>query len=73
MADFSAADPSAKRGLNKAGLNRAAEVVLNNVQPVSGVIAVRLTGTKGAEAVLSALEVVPEPLTPETRTAVSKP
>lgn len=62
-------DPSAKRGLNKAGLNRAAKVVFDNVRPVSGVIAVRLTGTNDAEAVLSALEVTPQPSPPATATS----
>jgi hypothetical protein len=44
-----------------AGLHRAFDLVIDKVEPANGVIAVRLAGVKEAEAVLSALEVTPQP------------
>lgn len=43
------------------GLNTAVDLVFNDIQPEHGVIAVRLAGCNGAEAILSALEVGPGP------------
>ena len=43
------------------GMNRAADLVFDNISPKHGVIAVRFTGCKGAEAVVSAIEVGPGP------------
>jgi hypothetical protein len=43
------------------GMNRAAHLVFNDISPKHGVIAVRFTGCKGAEAVVSAIEVSPGP------------
>ena len=41
------------------GMNCAADLVFDNISPKHGVIAVRFTGCKGAEAVVSAIEVGP--------------
>ncbi|HSW45286.1 MAG TPA: malectin domain-containing carbohydrate-binding protein [Phycisphaerae bacterium] len=62
-------DDSGTKDFNKTGLNRATEVVFDDVQPVNGVIAIRLVGGKDAEAVLSALEVTPQAAAPTTATA----
>lgn len=43
------------------GLNTAVDLVFNDIQPEHGVIAVRLAGCNGSEAILSALEVGPGP------------
>lgn len=43
------------------GLNRAVDLVFNDVQPSHGVIAVRFRGVNDAEAVVSAMEVGPGP------------
>jgi hypothetical protein len=43
------------------GMNRAADLVLNDVVPMHGVIVVRFSGCKDAEAVASAIEVGPGP------------
>ena len=43
------------------GMNCAADLVFNDVRPKHGVIAVRFTGSNGAEAVVSAIEVGPGP------------
>lgn len=43
------------------GMNRAADLVFNDIRPKHGVIAVRFTGCNGAEAVVSAIEVGPGP------------
>jgi hypothetical protein len=56
------ASAPASKETNKAGINRATEIVLNSLEPTNGVIAVRLAGVKDAEAVLSAIELIPEPL-----------
>ncbi len=49
----------ADKTINVAGMHRAAEIRIENVEPVHGAIAVRLTGVNEAEAVLSAIEVTP--------------
>lgn len=54
------ADAPPNKETNKTGINRAAEIVFDNVEPVNGVIAVRLVGVRDAEAVLSAIEVTPQ-------------
>ncbi len=41
------------------GMNRATDLVFNDISPKHGVIAVRFTGCNGAEAVVSAIEVGP--------------
>ncbi|GMU21877.1 MAG: hypothetical protein AMXMBFR13_19650 [Phycisphaerae bacterium] len=41
------------------GLNTAVDLVFNEVQPEHGVIAIRMTGSNGGEAILSAIEVAP--------------
>ena len=61
-----------KGGIDKSGLHRAAELVFDNVQPVNGLIAVRLTGVKDAEAVLSAIEVTPQSTSAATTTAPAR-
>jgi hypothetical protein len=43
------------------GLNCAVDLVFDNISPKHGVVAVRFTGCKGAEAVVSAIEVGPGP------------
>ena len=43
------------------GMNRAVDLVFDDISPKHGVIAVRFTGCKGAEAVVSAIEVGPGP------------
>lgn len=50
---------STDKTINVAGMHRAAEVMIENVEPVNGVIAVRATGVNDAEAVLSAIELTP--------------
>jgi len=47
--------------INLEGMHRAADIVLENVQPRHGVIAVRIAGVNDTEALLAALEVTPEP------------
>lgn len=41
------------------GLNRAVDLVFNDVRPVHGVIAIRFRGNHGGEAIVSALEIGP--------------
>ncbi len=43
------------------GMNTAVDLVFNDISPKHGVIAVRFTGANGAEAMVSAMEVGPEP------------
>ena len=43
------------------GMNRATDLVFDDIRPKHGVIAVRFIGGKGAEAVVSAIEVGPGP------------
>jgi hypothetical protein len=43
------------------GLNRAVDLVFNDIQPEHGVIAIRFRGVDDAEAVVSAMEVGPGP------------
>ena len=50
---------SADAATDLAGIHRAAEVVIENVEPIHGVIAVRVAGVNEAEAVLSAIEITP--------------
>jgi hypothetical protein len=44
-----------------AGLNKAVDLVFNEIRPEHGVIAVRFVGSEGGEAIVSAMEVGPGP------------
>jgi len=44
-----------------AGLNRAVDLVFNDIKPSHGVVAIRFRGVNNAEAVVSAVEVAPGP------------
>lgn len=50
---------STDKTVNVTGMHQATEVVLENIRPANGVIAVRVAGVNDAEAVLSAIEVTP--------------
>ena len=39
------------------GLNRAVDLVFNNIQPQRGIIDIRFTGSKEGEAIIQAIEV----------------
>jgi hypothetical protein len=43
------------------GLNKAVDLVFDDIEPAHGTIAVRLTGCNDSEAVISAIEVGPGP------------
>ncbi|MBI2300181.1 MAG: carbohydrate binding domain-containing protein [Armatimonadetes bacterium] len=51
----SAVSPAASAG----GVNRAADLVFNGLEPQAGVIAIRLSASRGGEAMLQAVEVGP--------------
>jgi hypothetical protein len=57
--------PGQHRPLQKsevvAGLNQAVDLVFDNIEPKHGVIAVRFTSVGAAEAIVSAMEIVPGP------------
>ena len=51
----------AERKKSWQGLNRAVDLVFNDIKPKNGVIAVHFTGVNGADALVSALEIGPGP------------
>jgi len=51
----------AERKKSFQGLNRAVDLVFNDIKPKNGIIAVRFTGVGSADAIVSAMEVGPGP------------
>ena len=43
------------------GLNRAVDLVFNDIKPKNGVIAIRFSAPEGGEAIVQAIEIAPEP------------